>query len=758
MNPLSRWSTVLATGITVMSGAGHGAAASVNVDMQGATNGGPGFNMNIGTYAGTAAAPSTGTTWNAFQFNNTLTPALLDDQGVATGVQMWLQGNPSEWSYSSSNALMGDYTFTNTNWSTNAGQRFTIFSNLANGGTGMQLDSAKIYDIYIYTLGDSPGQTATFQVNHSNGTTTKSSTGGGPFGGTFTEGENYLKFSNISPRAFNVSETDNGYEFEIYWGRAAGNTAAAAINGIQIVEVELPAAPVFTDQPDPYSGHVGDTFTLTAAAPADPAPAYQWQHSTDGNEPWTDLSGETNPSLLFSQATYSNNGFYRVIANNGTSAVSDTVQVSLTYPAPVIAIQPVSGAYYQGSEVILGVGATTYGTADFQWYEGTSGDTSNPIPDATGNTLLFPNIQPAEAGDYWVRITDTSATEAGLPATTTDSITATLQVLPPREGMVVLLDINSGNGSVASTDATPADFTAAGVPDLTAADTVGVSSPQPIVQVNFVSFSSGESLEISGSGAFGAWTVNNGSGLLNDYLFLQNGTAHAGPETLTLSNLNLEAGTSYTLYVFGKGENEGQDGVFTPVPGTQVSYQSTASSAGVLAVNFTTGAAYANDPLQVTWERGGTNTYAALNGFAIVPSSASVNNYAAWIALYPGVGSLTGFNDDADSDGIDNGMENFFGTDPGVASQGIVQVAKDGSTITFQHPQNSSPASDVAANYRWSTDLATFHSDGQSSGGTTVTFSPALNTPVAGTTTVTATISGTVPSKVFVSLGATINP
>ena len=71
----------------------------VNVDIQGGTDGGPGFNMNVGVYSNVAAAPLTGLVWNAYQFNNTYATALLDDQGSPTDINLFLQGNPGEWSY-----------------------------------------------------------------------------------------------------------------------------------------------------------------------------------------------------------------------------------------------------------------------------------------------------------------------------------------------------------------------------------------------------------------------------------------------------------------------------------------------------------------------------------------------------------------------------------------------------------------------------------------------------------------------------------
>jgi autotransporter-associated beta strand protein len=132
------------------------------------------------------------------------------------------------------------------------------------------------------------------------------------------------------------------------------------------------------------------------------------------------------------------------------------------------------------------------------------------------------------------------------------------------------------------------------------------------------------------------------------------------------------------------------------------------------------------------------------------------NTFATWIATYPGVGAFTGVGDDPDADGIVNGVENFFGTNPSASSAGLVAGVVSGNTFTFTHPQNATPASDLTAAYQWSKDLATFNASGFTDGdGTTVTISPQLDTPAPGTTTVTATVTGTATGKLFVNIKVT---
>ncbi|MFM2196705.1 MAG: hypothetical protein RLZZ505_137 [Verrucomicrobiota bacterium] len=136
----------------------------------------------------------------------------------------------------------------------------------------------------------------------------------------------------------------------------------------------------------------------------------------------------------------------------------------------------------------------------------------------------------------------------------------------------------------------------------------------------------------------------------------------------------------------------------------------------------------------------------------VVENAPNGESFAAWIDGF-GVGALTGFNDDSDGDGSPNGVEYFFGTNPSRTSRGIIPGKQDGNTFTFTHPRNTDLGADVAAAYRWSKNLSTYHEDGKTdAGNTTVTFGVRVNTPVAGIDTVTATVTGTPTPRLFVGV------
>ena len=125
------------------------------------------------------------------------------------------------------------------------------------------------------------------------------------------------------------------------------------------------------------------------------------------------------------------------------------------------------------------------------------------------------------------------------------------------------------------------------------------------------------------------------------------------------------------------------------------------------------------------------------------------NNFSNW-AIDNGLsGNDALFSSDPDNDGIPNGLENFLGTQPGSRSAAISNVTKTSSGVSMQHTTNSNVADDVTASYLWSTDLSTWNASGESVNGTTVTID---SQDTNGTTTATATVTGTSPDDVFIKV------
>ncbi len=147
----------------------------------------------------------------------------------------------------------------------------------------------------------------------------------------------------------------------------------------------------------------------------------------------------------------------------------------------------------------------------------------------------------------------------------------------------------------------------------------------------------------------------------------------------------------------------------------------------------------------------------------VYTAGAPADDYAAWIAGFPGVGAMTGFNDDPDGDGIENGVENFLGTAPDVFNAGLTITGSTGTSVTATHTQTNDPASDVTGGYEWSSDLASWNASGATDGnGVEVTINAVVTddqvAPALDTVEVTATIDSGPSERLFLRATATQTP
>jgi len=138
----------------------------------------------------------------------------------------------------------------------------------------------------------------------------------------------------------------------------------------------------------------------------------------DGSLPCNSLIQDcTTDAIMNSSVDCSWNGILKTYDNNAASTVyGDGPQCT----PPTIQTQPQSQTITQGNQANLSVAMTAGSTGPFtyQWYVGTSGNTSSPVPGGTSSTI---NPSPTSTTMYWVRVTGQCAPAA-------DSSTATVTV------------------------------------------------------------------------------------------------------------------------------------------------------------------------------------------------------------------------------------------------------------------------------------------------------------------------------------------
>lgn len=626
---------------------------------------------------------------------------------------------------------------------------------------------------------------------------------GEPTGGVTLSDRNFV-FDRL---ALSDYASNSSYWDEIRWG--------TTFDSVTTEEV-FPSIPVFEASPGAYAGFVGDDVTLHATAVSSPAPhEYQWERSDDGESGWSDVEGATSSSLEFVSIQYPDRGYYRLKATNANgTATSEAALISLSFPNPVIVTQPVSVAVEAGGTVQLEVVASGEGFLSYQWYK--NGDPLDGEVAATleltgvslddegeyfveiaddageefefGSTYSYSNTVLLEIIEPWAGLVSHD------PFDGTESYTegALVGQNPAIEGYIDAWALTNGFGPVSP-------VIQAG--SLVYADPfyLGSSGEKVAVPADAGAISATNSGRVGR--LFEPRIVTTGSTTGTRYLswLFRSGYENAAPDpqvyqTLALfngalgtdSNRTFEAGIAVGAadfntpnFAFRLGSSTAMVGnLGVPADGEVhlfVAKFELSDEAGGDSVTVwidpqlgggepTGGVTVAGADL--AWDRLALSDYASnsshwdevrwgssFDSVTLNPNPPDPATFAGWIAGYPAVGSMNGFYDDADGDGIKNGLEYLFGTNPAGFSAGISGMVRDGNSVSFGHPLSDSPPANVNAVYKWSTDLVSFHAGGVEQGGTTVDFSAIPDTE-AGVVAVTAQISGVVPDKLFIIVEA----
>jgi hypothetical protein len=396
--------------------------------------------------------------------------------------------------------------------------------------------------------------------------------------------------------------------------------------------------------------------------------------------------------------------------------------------------------------------AATLGADDFENASATAASIDSVS--ATGNPAVFEvAATPSETGTLQLQVkagatlTDAAGNELDTTSAIPDTLIITVDSLPD----VAEINVNlTRNAPPANTVSNPGyGLWAQG------ASTWNVSSSKPLS--NLVD-SNGNPTTVGFTNSMGSRNHNAGFGpddLTNQGYYSTNDDVNVA--TATISGLGINQ--SYEMLFYHAANNPTETQTANGVAPEAFTGSTTAANASVYEDGYGAAAGHflyyssvsadSSGEIEILMSGAG---YETVTGFQI-RSVADNNTFTNWIGGFPGLGGLTDFTDDSDGDQLANGLEAWFGTDPGAFDPGLTNLANDGTATTFSHPQNEDPPSNVTGFYQWSINLTDWYAgDGVDGppGGPIMTMSP--NT-VGTTTTVTATASETLKS-LFLRVGA----
>jgi hypothetical protein len=192
---------------------------------------------------------------------------------------------------------------------------------------------------------------------------------------------------------------------------SAANVGGSVTSAVATLTVLVP--PSISLQPQGLVVLPGSNVVFSVAASGTQPLAYQWYFNATNL-----LTGETNATLLVTNAQASVEGGYSVVVQNAGGTLNSSNALLTLGSAPFISTQPQDQTAATGSLASLSVVAGGTAPLAYQWFKN-----SVSLPAATNAVLAFPNVSATNAGTYAVLVSNVFGT---LP-----SSNAVLQVVAP---------------------------------------------------------------------------------------------------------------------------------------------------------------------------------------------------------------------------------------------------------------------------------------------------------------------------------------
>jgi hypothetical protein len=225
-----------------------------------------------------------------------------------------------------------------------------------------------------------------------------------------------------------------------YWVQVS-NSVGTANSNTATVTVSSTAPPNITTQPSSQTIVSGQTAVLTVVATGAAPLAYQWYQGASVD---TSTPVGTNSSSFTTPALTATTNYWVKVSNTAGASNSNTATITVLSP-PSITVQPSSQTITSGQSATLFVSATGSGQLSYQWYQGTSGNTTTSVG---GNTSTFTTPALTATTSYWVKVTNS------LGSVNSNTATITVAVAPSITADPANVSITSGQTATLSVSAT----------------------------------------------------------------------------------------------------------------------------------------------------------------------------------------------------------------------------------------------------------------------------------------------------------------
>jgi len=173
------------------------------------------------------------------------------------------------------------------------------------------------------------------------------------------------------------------------------NSAGSVTSSVAMLTIGIP--PSITQPPASLTVVQGQDATFSVAANGDAPLNYQWRFNG------APIGGSTSSSYTVTAATIANTGNYDVVVGNAYgSSTSAVAQLTVLVP-PSIMVQPTNQTVAAGGNVSFQVSASGTGPLSYQWWF----NSTNAVGTST-NAITVTNAQPAQAGAYYVAVTNSA--------------------------------------------------------------------------------------------------------------------------------------------------------------------------------------------------------------------------------------------------------------------------------------------------------------------------------------------------------------